>query len=579
MQDDIGKNFKFSLSLIDNDGVFVYVDKLLLEIFEINEILNIKDNNILYDIYNTTKEKIFIKTLPSNNRMSYKIIFNISENIIFLSIIDISIMVDEYYLLNLSLYNSNNSQLPILWIDDLGKIMFANKSAKEIINQDDLINKYIYKITTDITKKNWDDLWNNLNIDETKTEIINFYNKEKDILFVLEIICKKISFYDRLYCNIIIKDITELIETNSRLCKEKIKAQESERLKNAFLSNISHEIRTPMNAIIGFSDILKEYINDELKEYTDIISDNVYYLLSLIDNIITISRLDSEEVKINETTFDILEVLKDIKFIYKSKVKNKNLSLCINNNKKCTISSDKYIIEECIKILVDNAIKFTYNGKIKIGYNIENEKITIFVEDSGIGFENKYKEVIFDRFKQIDKQITGSGLGLSIFKMYVNLLNGTCDVKSTFNEGSIFSFTINLKNNKVVIEKKYKNLKKIKIMVVEDLEVNQLMINDMLLPYKINIIQAMNGKECIEKFKENVDIELILMDLEMPEMDGYEATKILRKIDKVIPIIAQTAYTQKENREKAKKIGFNDFITKPINKNEIINIIQKYLKK
>jgi CheY-like chemotaxis protein len=302
--------------------------------------------------------------------------------------------------------------------------------------------------------------------------------------------------------------------------------------------------------------------------------------LSLIDNIITISRLESEELKINNTEFDLYDLMKDIKEKYNLKLKDKNVSIHINNTKKYIINTDKYIINECISILVDNAVKFTFNGKIDMGFTINDDILSIFVHDTGIGFENKFKEVIFDRFKQIDKQIIGSGLGLSIFKMYISLLNGTYEVKSIINEGSSFSFTFNLNNIiKTKIEKEFECLENVKIMVVEDLEVNQLMIRDMLLPYNVNIIQALNGKECLEKFYENNDIELILMDLDLPIMDGYEATKFLRKIDNVIPIIAQTAYSQKENRERAKKIGFNDFITKPINKKELLLLIQKYLQK
>jgi len=382
----------------------------------------------------------------------------------------------------------------------------------------------------------------------------------------------------------VIIDVTELVETNLKLSKEKQKAQESDKLKSAFLSNMSHEIRTPMNAIVGFSDILGNLSDDQsIKEYTKIIIDNVDYLLSLIDNIITVSRIDSEQIKTKSEDFNVIDLLNSIQFTYESKIQKKQLKidLIVDNKNDKIINTDKYLVEECFNMLLDNAIKFTKHGKINMGYTVKNDKITFYVKDTGIGIDNKHQEIIFDRFRQINKQVNGSGLGLSIFKSYVKLLDGSFQVKSRLNEGSIFSFTIDM-----IKGFKYKSLDEIstidrlkdkRIMVVEDLEVNQLLINDILLPYNVNIVKCFNGKECIEKFYDIKDIDIILMDLDMPEINGYESTKIIRKNDKVIPIIAQTAYSQKEDKERAKKIGFTDFITKPIKKDDLIRILLKYI--
>ena len=245
------------------------------------------------------------------------------------------------------------------------------------------------------------------------------------------------------------------------------------------------------------------------------------------------------------------------------------------------MESDRYLIEECLRILLDNSIKFSNGGDIHLGYYIENSSIVIYVKDSGIGVENKLQEIVFDRFKQVNKQSIGSGLGLSIFKSFVNMLGGKYNLVSKLNEGTLISFTLNLKyeKSKKINTDKYdiEKLKDIKILVVEDLEVNQLLIYDMLLPYNVNIIKCMDGRECIDKFFENKDIDIILMDLDIPYLDGYEVTKIIREKDKVIPIIAQTAYSHKENKERARKIGFTDFITKPLIKDSLIKIILKYI--
>jgi CheY-like chemotaxis protein len=280
-----------------------------------------------------------------------------------------------------------------------------------------------------------------------------------------------------------------------------------------------------------------------------------------------------------------MDIINDLSIIYLSKIKklNKNITLVLDNNTIQLIESDRYIIEECLHRLLDNAIKFSDSGNIHIGFYTKEKNITIYVKDNGIGIENKHQEIIFDRFRQINKQTVGSGLGLSIFKSFVNLLDGKYSLISKLNEGTLISFTLKLKyditNNQVISvdlsDIDTSVLKGKRILVAEDLEVNQLLINDILLPYNVNIIKCMDGRECIDKFLEIKDIDLILMDLDMPYMDGYEATKIIRQTDKVIPIIAQTAYSQKENRERARKIGFNDFLVKPITTDSLLKIILK----
>jgi signal transduction histidine kinase/CheY-like chemotaxis protein len=483
-------------------------------------------------------------------------------------------------------YSVEHGILPILWINEEGKIIYYNKAVEEYSGESNLENSYIYRISSDIKKEQWDILWNKIKENETYKFIHEFYNKKLDTIFTFSVLSNKVKYEDSYYCHMVVVDVTELIETNLRLSKEKLKAEESEKLKNAFLSNMSHEIRTPMNAIVGFSEILNNSVEDIYKEYTKIIVENVDYLLSLIDNIIMISRIDSEQIKVKYNTFDLLDLINDlwVNYSFKLKKSNKKFNIIVDNVGSQIIESDKYIIEECLQRLVDNAIKFSIEGNIHIGFYTQDKSITIYVKDNGIGIENKLQEIIFDRFRQVDKQTVGSGLGLSIFKSFINILGGKYNITSKLNEGTLISFTLNIKSD--IIKKvdtfildinETNRLKGKRILVAEDLEVNQLLINDMLIPYNVSIIKCMDGRECIDKFSEIKDIDLVLMDLDMPHLDGYETTKIIREVDKVIPIIAQTAYSQKENRERARRIGFTDFLTKPFTKDKLLKIILKHL--
>jgi PAS domain S-box-containing protein len=483
-------------------------------------------------------------------------------------------------------YSTDNSILPILWVNDKGEIIYYNKSVSEYIGNEDLIGTYVYRLASDITEDNWIKIWNILKKNNTYKFTYEFYDKIKDKIFILDVNTIKVTYNNKDYCYMSIIDITELVETNNKLLKEKDRAEESDRLKNAFLSNMSHEIRTPMNAIVGFSEILDDNIDDYLKEYTKIILTNVEYLLSLIDNIITISRIDSEQIRIKKTPFNMYDLMNNIHMFYSNKIGKltRNINLILDNDDDDDIIiSDRYIIDECLHMLISNSIKFSNDGDINIGYKVQNNNIIVYVKDNGIGIQNKYHEIIFDRFRQINKQTIGSGLGLSIFKSYMKMLNGKYTLNSIVNKGTSISFELDIDNIKKKVDKtliknsELKRLKNKKILIAEDIEINQLLLHDMLVPYGVNIIKCMDGNECIEKFTEIKDIDLILMDLDMPYLDGYETTEIIRDTDKVIPIIAQTAYSQKENREKARRIGFTDFIKKPLIKDDILKIIIMYI--
>lgn len=581
LNDDVFNNINFSISVLNIDGDFIKVDDRLLKLINKNIIVNVSDNKNLDRIFKSVhKEELLI-----NDEECLKINFISVDDLYFLIIIDMSFIIDKYDLSNFSSYSIENSQLPHMWVDSSGKIIYANKISEEISDLK-LKDTYVYRISSDTTIDEWNKLWLSLQQNNSVTFLHKYYSKKLDTIFVLKIQCNYFGYNDNGYCQMVIIDITELVETNLKLSKEKEKAKESDRLKTAFLSNMSHEIRTPMNAIVGFSDILNNLsTDDDVKEYTKIIIDNADYLLSLMDNIITVSRIDSEQIKRKSEIFDVLKLLTEIYEKYSNKLskKNSNIKLLLDTKKSIILNNDQFLVYECICKLLDNSIKFTNTGTINFGYKIIDDIITFYVKDTGIGIDNKHHEIIFDRFRQINKQSDGSGLGLSIFKSYVKILDGSYQIKSVLDNGSYFSFSLCIKtktpnyNSNIELPATIDKLKNIRIMVVEDLEVNQLLIHDMLIPFDVSIVKCFNGKECISKFFEINDIDIILMDLDMPEMNGYETVKIIRMNDKVIPIIAQTAYSQKEDRERTKKMGFTDFMTKPIHKDELIRILLKYV--
>lgn len=450
LKDDIYRFIPIGVVVINKEGDFITANSTLLNLQEdYSGITNIKQIKDLNDIFiSEKKEKIIISSI---NGKTYSINILELNDLYIMSIIDLSIFIEKYHLLNLSTYNVSNSHLFVLWLKPNGQIIYTNKSIEEFINKYPIKDKFIYDIIPNITKNDWIKIWSELNNNGNNTSIYqyDFDSKKDNNTHVLKVIFNKFKYYNEEYCQMVMTDITELVNLNLKLQLETLKAQESEKLKNAFLNNISHEIRTPMNLIVGFSQLLHDSVGPPLNEYTSIIMTNSDYLLSIIDNIITISRIESEEIHVNITDVSLIELLKNIQIIYNHKIFEKDLDIkfVLDNKKDMIIKSDKHILEEMLNTIVDNAIKFTISGKINIGFRtINGSSVKIYVKDTGIGIENKYHAVIFDRFRQINKVTIGSGLGLAIFKSYVEILKGIYNLKSKLNKGTEVSFTIK-KNN------------------------------------------------------------------------------------------------------------------------------------
>jgi len=430
---------------------------------------------------------------------------------------------------------------------------------------------------------------------ESSTKFLNTISEQISYLATiniqnLELIRKKENTEQKLqiqneeYASLNKKYVTQ----NEELIKAKEKAEESDRLKTAFLQNMSHEIRTPLNAISGFSGMLNkpELTEEKRKSFVSIIQNSSNQLISIITDILTISSLETKQEKANINKVCINNIIVDLLSIFKQQAQNQNISIYAKqqlNDKQSEIFTDKTKITQILTNLLTNALKFTHEGFIEFGYSLNENELQFYVKDSGIGIKSEFQEKIFERFRQADKTINklygGTGLGLAISKAFVELLNGKIWVKSEFEKGSTFYFTIPYKpvneiDKTITPTKQNENFRK--ILVAEDEEFNFLYIEELLIDMDLKLIHAKDGQETVEIFKANPNIDLILMDIKMPIMTGNEAAIGIKEINPNIPIVAQSAYALEHERAKYEGI-FDDYLTKPINESVLKQMVMKYI--
>ena len=390
------------------------------------------------------------------------------------------------------------------------------------------------------------------------------------------------------------REITEIKEVENQLIEAKEKAEEADNLKTAFLSNMSHEIRTPLNAIVGFTELLSKHnINEnDRNKYSDYIKHNSKLLLNLINDIVDVSKIEANQIKITKELLNLKPVFKELyQMFIKENTLNPNVKFILDiKDDDIILNTDEFRLRQIVTNLLNNAIKFTNDGEISFGYYTKNDKLIIFVKDTGEGINKEFVSKIFTRFFKLGaltNNKSGTGLGLSIVKSLTELLGGKIDVISEKYVGTEFEISFPY-DNKLSIAKKRKDdnydissfdWSEKTILIAEDDEFNFIVLEEYLKISKINIIHAKDGLEAVELFKRYKNkIDLILMDIQMPKLDGYSSAKEILKIDKKANIISQTAFAMSDEKDKSLEIGCIDYITKPIDINTLTLLLANYLR-
>lgn len=389
------------------------------------------------------------------------------------------------------------------------------------------------------------------------------------------------------------RDITAQKKLEEELIAAKLKAEESDRLKTAFLHNISHEIRTPMNAIMGFSGFLNdpEMGNDQKVHFAQVIQQSSNQLLSIIDDIVRIATIEAGQEKLQEATIQLNNLLVFLQEQFASKAAAKSLSFEMMpglDDERALILADETKLMQVLSNLLENAFKFTREGQVLAGYTLKHGYLEFFVKDTGIGIPESMHTTIFNRFSQVESSISrqfgGSGLGLSISKAYVDLHGGRIWVESEPGFGSSFFFTLPYHpvkqqvgvDNQGISALKSDPDKGVTLLVAEDEDLNFVLVRELLRKYEVKIIRAVNGAEAVE-IARTTKVDLVLMDLKMPVMDGFEATRTIKAFLPDLPILALTAYSLEADRQRAIESGCVEVLVKPINRERLYERLNSYL--
>ena len=390
------------------------------------------------------------------------------------------------------------------------------------------------------------------------------------------------------------RDITEDIIYQQNLITAKNKAEEADKLKSTFLANMSHEIRTPLNAIVGFSELLTETDDAEEKfEYKQLIETNSEILLKLIGDILDLSKIEVGSIDINGQKLNLCQLCDELYRSFQQRIKNPKVTLkLINPYTKCVANFDKYRFMQIFTNFATNAIKYTPQGEIVMGYECMPGQVRIYVKDSGIGIPEEKKNRIFSRFEKLDTFAQGTGLGLSICKAIADATGGEVGFKSKANIGSEFWYIgytdveyveksevadedLNNKSTEHLSANSSVKIKDLNILIAEDNDSNYLLIKKLLKDNQLT--RAITGVEAIEKIKAQT-FDIVFMDMRMPVMNGLEATSLIREFNQITPIIALTANAFDSDRENALAAGCNHFMTKPVKKRELMDLLFRYFK-
>ncbi len=524
-----------------------------------------------------------------------------------LSLIELQARFEDYR----HLINGMNEMIFVLNMD--GGLIDVNDSVKNALKYDlpELRQIGIDRFTDNLTEAGLKAFLSDL--PENELRIIESIFVGKDGYEIpVELFINVVIFKGRQSGLIIARDITTRKELQKKqkqqeaLQKElydsllvaKEKAEESDRLKMSFLANMSHEIRTPMNGILGFMELLKDSSLEEecRQEYIQLVNISGQRLLNTINDIIEISKIESGERDLKLEKINLEDVMNYMNTFFRQEADSRNLQFRMNQKvigDAAVIVTDKFKLDGILTNLIKNAIKFTKEGSVEFGNYVEDGMLHFFVKDTGRGIAPDKLNTIFERFVQAEEHLArnyeGSGLGLAIAKAYVETLGGFISVESEPYKGSTFKFcipytiTINgyskikNKNESVVIEKARCIDRSCTIVIAEDDDISFRYLEKLLHPKNVNLIRATTGLEAVKILRENPQTRLVFMDIKMPDLDGLEATRLIRKFNRSVPIIAQTAYALPGDKEMSQDAGCTDYISKPINRQELNILFEKYI--
>ena len=504
-------------------------------------------------------------------------------------------------------YVLNNTKDIIFQVDLKGNFIFVNKAAEEITGyeQVELLKKSFYDLVAQEYHQLIEERVRKRIAREPLTDNFKFeFLTKNDKKIWMELTTTPVVKEGQVVgIQGVARNISQRIEFEEHLKTAKEKAEEADRLKSSFLANMSHEIRTPMNAILGFSRLLNNpsITKDQQNEYVEIINSRGNHLLQVINDIIDLSKIDSNQLNLEIKEFNLNNFWDEIHSNFSQQIKEKHgnkVEFKIEkglSDSEAFIQLDKTRLEQVLSYILVNAIKYTKKGMIKLGYEIDDnhDNLILFVQDTGVGIPENKQDVIFERFRQSDDSTTreygGTGLGLSISKGLIKLMGGSIWLKSKSGEGTVFyislpyntsiettNYSENRDKSKPYMKYDWSDKK---ILIVEDDPLSSKFLETILEDTNATILLAKDGQEAIDISKQTDDLALILMDIQLPGMSGNEATKEIRKKRSDLPVIAQTAHAMAEDERKSFEAGCDDYITKPINMDALLDKIQKVFEK
>jgi PAS domain S-box-containing protein len=493
----------------------------------------------------------------------------------------------------------NNISDAILISDHEGNILSCNSQAKKIFNctgEEKDHTKLQQLLSDEMNPFDFSTVWEDTQMGKTIVFEGKFRALHSRRKIILQVSVNKTIWNGNLAMVSVMRDFTDQKKHEEDLITARKKAEESDRLKSAFLANLSHEIRTPMNAIMGFTDFLRrpDLASDKRETYISIVRESGNHLLSILDDIIEISRIETGQISPNYSAVNLKNCVSDLYKTLKITIpKTKHIDFILEDSSipdDVILSTDKVKLSQILANLINNAVKYTEEGRVCLSYTISNSSgnIEFSIEDTGEGIDPKFHTVIFDRFCRLDSDLAmkmgGSGLGLAISKAYVEMLGGAIGLKSEHGKGSVFSFTIPLITAEEIrtssipeIPTNQSKGRNELILIAEDDDTNYLFFSKLLTSRNYRVIRAKNGKEAVNHVAENQEIRLVLMDIKMPLMGGIEALKTIRELNPHLPVIAQTAHALPNEEKEIQSEGFDGFLTKPINQTRLFSIINKLL--